>query len=375
MITIEDLVQSLENVIYANTGKNIVDLKIISDLKINKQQVSLTLSFPHSEKAIIRQVKQEVEKAVKSLQKDVIVDINIKIVQPTVNVQDLQTSDKPLSSVKNIIAIASGKGGVGKSTIAVNLSVSLAKQGYKVGLVDADVFGPSLPKMFGVEDERPVARKIAGKELIIPIEKYGVKMLSIGFFIDKDSAAIWRGPMASNAFKQIMLDSDWGALDYLLIDLPPGTSDIHLTLVQSVAVTGAVIVTTPQEVALADAIKGISMFRSDNINVPVLGITENMAWFTPEELPNNKYYIFGKDGYKKITEKYNINLLGQIPIVQSICENGDAGTPSVLKNDITAEAFQNLAKNTVEQINKRNAENDPTKIVQITNNDGCSAVK
>jgi len=245
--------------------------------------------------------------------------------------------------------VASGKGGVGKSTVTANLAVALAKLGYKVGLIDADVFGPSMPKMFGLEGYKPLGSTSEdGRELIEPAEKYGVKMLSMGFFIDPDSPAIWRGPMASNFLNQIINDGDWGELDYLLFDLPPGTSDIHLTVVQTLKLRGAIIVSTPQQVAIADVVKGINMFRNDKINVPILGIVENMAWFTPAELPNNRYYIFGKDGNRPIAEKYGIPLLAQIPLIQSICENGDAGTPSVLDdNSPQAQYFMELARNII----------------------------
>ena len=266
----------------------------------------------------------------------------------------------------HIIGISSGKGGVGKSTVSANLAVALAKLGYKVGLLDADIFGPSMPKMFQVEDARPYAEKIDGRDLIIPVEKYGVKLLSIGFFVDPDQATLWRGGMASNALKQLIGDADWGDLDYFLIDLPPGTSDIHLTVVQTLAMTGAIVVSTPQAVALADARKGINMFTNDKVNVPILGLVENMAWFTPAELPENKYYIFGKEGAKKLAEEMNVPLLGQIPIVQSICEGGDNGTPVALDEDtVTGRAFLSLAASVVRQVDRRNIEMAPTKIVEM----------
>ena len=273
---------------------------------------------------------------------------------------------KLLPQVKNIIGISSGKGGVGKSTVAANLAVALAKLGYKVGLLDADIFGPSMPKMFQVEDARPYAEKIDGRDMIIPVEKYGVKLLSIGFFVDPDQATLWRGGMASNALKQLIGDAAWGELDYFLIDLPPGTSDIHLTVVQTLAMTGAVVVSTPQAVALADARKGINMFTNDKVNVPILGLVENMAWFTPAELPDNKYYIFGREGAKKLAEEMNVPLLGQIPIVQSICENGDKGTPVALdENTMTGRAFLSLAAAVVRQVDRRNVEKAPTQIVEM----------
>jgi len=268
--------------------------------------------------------------------------------------------------VKNIIAIASGKGGVGKSTMAVNLAVALAKQGARVGLVDADIFGPSIPKMFGEEDARPYFEKIDGRDRIVPIEKYGVKFLSIGFFANKNDALIWRGPVASNALKQLIAEGNWGELDFLLVDLPPGTSDIHLTLVQTVAVTGAVIVTTPQDVALADVIKGVSMFNSKSINVPVLGIIENMSWFTPAELPENKYYIFGKDGGKELAAKLDIPLLGQVPIVMGIREGGDSGLPAAAdEQSATGIIFEQLASGLIEQLEHMNIFFKPTEKVTV----------
>lgn len=272
-----------------------------------------------------------------------------------------------LPNIDNIVAIASGKGGVGKSTVTVNLAVAMAKNGFKVGLIDADIFGPSIPKMFDVENEKPTMHKVGDKDLIIPVEKYGVKIISIGFFVDKDNAIIWRGPMAAKSLQQLIMQTDWGELDYLLLDLPPGTSDIHLTLVQTIPVTGAIIVSTPQDVAIADAIKGIGMFRDENINVPILGLVENMSWFTPEELPENKYYIFGKDGVKELSEKFKVPVLGQIPIVQNIREGGDIGQPNALdENSIIGKTFNELSKKVDEQVRIRNFKIDKTKVVQIT---------
>jgi len=273
---------------------------------------------------------------------------------------------KLLPGVKNIIAIASGKGGVGKSTVAANLAVALTKLGYRVGLLDADIFGPSIPKMFDAEDAHPILEHHNGRDLIVPVEKYGVKLLSMGFFVEKDNAIVWRGGMACNALRQLISDVCWGDLDYFLIDLPPGTSDIHLSLVQTLAVTGAVIVSTPQQVALADARKGINMFQNEKINVPVLGLVENMAWFTPAELPENKYYIFGKDGVKQLAEEMQIPLLGQIPVVQSICESGDKGIPSALNdNTITGNAFIRLAEELVRRTEERNSRLSETKRVEV----------
>ena len=273
---------------------------------------------------------------------------------------------KLLPQVKNIIAVSSGKGGVGKSTVSANLAIALAKLGYRVGLLDADVFGPSMPKMFDVEGARPYATQIDGRDLIEPVEKYGVKLLSIGFFVGKETATLWRGSMASNALKQLIADANWGELDFFILDTPPGTSDIHLTLLQTLAITGAVIVSTPQDVALADARKGIDMYRNEKVNVPILGLIENMAWFTPAELPENRYYLFGREGCKRLAEEMHVPLLAQIPIVQSICENGDQGTPAALDVEtMTGQAFINLAQAVVTVTNRRNKEQAPTQIVQV----------
>lgn len=288
-------------------------------------------------------------------------------IEMTSNVTTVREATPVLPHVKNIIAIASGKGGVGKSTTAVNLAVALAQTGAQVGLIDADISGPSIPTMFNVEGEQPAIKKEGDRNIIIPIDQYGVKMISIGFLTPPESAVVWRGPMASSALRQFISDVDWGELDYLLIDLPPGTSDIHLTMVQTVPVTGAVIVTTPQKVALADAIKGLSMFQQPQINVPVLGVIENMAYFTPEELPEARYYLFGKDGGKRLAEKYNIPLLGQIPLVQGIRESGDTGYPAVFKNGISQQAYTDLAAAVARQIAIQNASPKKTKVVELKN--------
>lgn len=360
------ILDALSTVRYPGTGKNIVEAGMVEDnIRIDGMKVSFSLIFEKPTDPFMKSIIKAAETAILTYvdkQVDIVGNISVKTIQ--------QARPEPgmmLPDVKNIIAISSGKGGVGKSTVSANLAVSLAQMGYKVGLLDADIFGPSMPKMFQVEDARPYAETINGRDLIIPIEKYGIKLLSIGFFVDPEQATLWRGGMASNALKQLIGDADWGELDYFLIDLPPGTSDIHLTIVQNLAVTGAIVVSTPQEVALADARKGINMFTNDKVNVPILGLVENMAWFTPAELPQNRYYLFGKEGAKRLAEEMNVPLLGQIPIVQSICEGGDNGMPVALNQEtITGHAFMELAGKVVEQVERRNAELAPTQVVETS---------
>lgn len=359
------ILDALATVRYPGTSKNLVEAGMVEDdIRIEGNKVTFSLIFDRPTDPFIKSVVKAAEAAILTYvgeEVDIKGNIQVKSIQA-----ERPAPGKLLSQVKNIIAISSGKGGVGKSTVAANLAVSLVNQGYKVGLLDADIFGPSMPKMFQIEDARPYAERIDGRDLIIPVEKYGVKLLSIGFFVDPDQATLWRGGMASNALKQLIGDANWGELDYFLIDLPPGTSDIHLTIVQTLAVTGAIVVSTPQAVALADARKGINMFTNEKVNVPILGLVENMAWFTPAELPENKYYIFGKEGAKQLAEEMNVPLLGQIPIVQSICEGGDKGTPVALNEEtITGQAFKKLAENVVEQVEYRNNEMAPTKIVEM----------
>ena len=357
------ILDALATVRYPGTGKNLVEAEMVADnLRIDGMTVSFSLIFEKPTDPFMKSMLKAAETAIHTY---VSPDVQVTITTESKQAARPEVG-KLLPQVKNIIGISSGKGGVGKSTVSANLAVALAKLGYKVGLLDADIFGPSMPKMFQVEDARPYAEKIDGRDMIIPVEKYGVKLLSIGFFVDPASATVWRGPMASNALKQMVEQGFWDELDYMLIDLPPGTSDIHLTLVQTVALTGAIVVSTPQQVALADAIKGINMFESPGIQVPVLGLVENMAWFTPAELPENKYYLFGKEGAKKLAEEMNVPLLGQIPIVQSICEGGDKGTPVALdENTVTGRAFLALAASVVRQVDKRNVEMAPTKIVEL----------
>lgn len=359
------IMDALATVTYPGNKKNLVEADMVADnLRIDGMKVSFSLVFPRDTDPFLKSTVKAAEAAIHyHVSKDVEVNIDTEFLsKPRPEVGKL------LPNVKNVIAVSSGKGGVGKSTVAANLAIALARLGYKVGLLDCDIFGPSVPKMFQVEDARPYAVKKDGRDLIEPIEKYGIKVLSIGFFVNPDTATLWRGGMASNALKQLIADADWGDLDYFILDTPPGTSDIHLTLLQTLAITGAVIVSTPQNVALADARKGIDMYSNDKVNVPILGLVENMAWFTPAELPENKYYIFGKEGCKNLAKEMNVPLLAQIPIVQSICENGDNGTPAALDNtSITGLSFLNLAQAVVTVVNRRNKEQAPTQIVKTHN--------
>lgn len=347
------ILDALRNVRYPGTGKDIVSSGMVEDdIRIDGLTVSFSLIFDKPTDPFMKSVVKSAEVAINTY---ISPEVNIK---GNIRVKTRKAAapkpENPLPGVKNIIGVSSGKGGVGKSTVASNLAVSLAQLGYKVGLLDADIFGPSVPKMFGVEDEQLYMTTKDGKNLILPIEKYGVKLLSIGFLVDKEKAVLWRGGMASNALKQLINEADWGELDYFVIDMPPGTSDIHLTLVQTLAITGAIVVTTPQEVALADARKGVSMFQSEHVNVPILGIVENMSWFTPAAHPDEKYYIFGKDGGKNLAEKLGVNLLGQIPLVAGICRGGDDGVPVTLQNSVSGAAFINLARSVVDAVDKRN---------------------
>lgn len=338
----QQIIDALHTVRYPGTGLDLVTSGMLEDdIRISGLEVSFSLLFEKDNDPFCKSIVKAAETAIKTyVESNATVNIHLKFKKNNL----APTQVKPAIHAKHIIAIHSGKGGVGKSTVAANLAIALAKQGYQVGLLDADIHGPSMPKMFHTEDCRPVSIEVDGRDLIDPIEQYGVKMLSIGFFVDPQSAVVWRGGMASNAIKQLIQDANWGTLDYFLIDMPPGTSDIHLTMVQTLQLTGAIVVTTPQPVALIDARKGVDMFRNEKINVPVLGIIENMAWFTPAELPENRYYIFGHDGGKKLAEDLNVPLLGQIPLVQSIREAGDDGMPIAMQDGHpAAEMFTQIA--------------------------------
>jgi ATP-binding protein involved in chromosome partitioning len=365
MITKDQILKVLTKVIHPEKGKDIVSLGFISEVETGKDGISITVTPEKSNDPFISSIKSSVTRTIKEvLGPDAIIK-EIKV-QPRTNVpKHHEKVREVLPGVKNIIAVSSGKGGVGKTTIAVNLAIALARKGYATGLLDADVFGPSVPRMFDAANFHPEVINENGTDLIKPLVKYGVKVLSTGFFVNPADAVVWRGPMASNFLKQLITQGDWGDLDYLLFDLPPGTSDIHLTLVQEVPVTGAIVISTPQEVAIADAIKGISMFRSEKINVPVLGLVENMSWFTPAELPDNKYFIFGKEGCSSLSSKMNVPLLGQIPLVQSICEGSDNGHPVVLDDSVTGDAFMALADRVIDKVNERNKELRPTIKVEI----------
>ncbi|MBS2210374.1 Mrp/NBP35 family ATP-binding protein [Carboxylicivirga mesophila] len=359
------ILDALKHVVHPGKGTDIVSLGMVEDdIRIEGKRISFSLLFDRANDPMVGSLKKACVQAIKTYVDEAAeIEGNIYV---KIKPKQKAVEQKSLPHVKNVVAVASGKGGVGKSTVTSNLAVALAKAGYSVGLLDADIFGPSVPIMFQTEDARPVLEKIDGKDRILPVEKYGVKMLSIGYFVNPDDALIWRGAMATNAIRQLINDGNWGELDYLLIDLPPGTSDIHLTIVQTISITGAVIVSTPQNVALADAVKGVSMFQSKNIQVPVLGLVENMAWFTPAELPDNKYYIFGKDGGSRLANKMGIPLLGQIPLVQSIREGGDAGEPAALnESSMTGLAFADLAQKVVERVELRNKTMPETKVVEM----------
>jgi ATP-binding protein involved in chromosome partitioning len=362
LIVPKNITDALRTVIFPGSNQDVVSLDMAQEIRVAGKKVTFSLVFQRSDDPNMTTVIAACEEAIQS---QLGPDVEIK---GNITAKAIHQMERPiLPGVKNLIAVASGKGGVGKSTVSVNLAIALAKTGAKVGLIDADIFGPSIPKMFGAEDIKPAGVRVDGKERIQPISKFGVSFLSIGFFVATEDAVVWRGPMASNALKQLITDGNWGTLDYLLFDLPPGTSDIHLTLVQTVPVTGAIIVTTPQDVALADVIRGVNMFKGKGVDVPVLGLVENMAWFTPEELPENKYYIFGQNGGVKLAEKLELPLLGQVPIVQGIREGGDSGNPVAFdENSIIGKTFAEIAANVILEVDHRNTSLDPTKRVKVS---------
>ncbi len=376
-ISKQDILKALETITVSGEGKNMVESGAVQNIVTFADEiiVDLKLSTPalhikkRAEADVIKTIHEKVDAKAK-------VQVNIKVEAPAKPQNPNLIKGKPIPGIKNIVAVASGKGGVGKSTVTANLAVTLSKMGFKVGILDADIYGPSIPIMFDVAMEKPLSVNVDGKSKMKPVENYGIKILSIGFFTQPDQAVIWRGPMAAKALNQLIFDAAWGELDFMLIDLPPGTGDIHLSIMQSLPITGAVVVSTPQNVALADARKGVAMFRQENIDVPVLGIIENMAYFTPAELPENKYYIFGKEGAKHLAEDLEVPFLGEIPLVQGIREAGDVGRPAALQTATqTEEAFEAITRNVVEETVRRNENLPPTEAIKITTMAGCSAVK
>ena len=370
----KEILKALETITIAGEGKNMVESGAVKNVITFGDEVVVDLVLSTPAMHIKKRAEDDIKKLIhEQFSADAVVKVNIKV-EAKENPNEIK--GKSIPGISNVIAVASGKGGVGKSTITANLAVSLAKMGFKVGVLDADIYGPSMPIMFDVENEKPISIEVDGKSKMKPIESYEIKILSIGFFTSPSQAVIWRGPMAAKALNQMIFDADWGDLDFMLIDLPPGTGDIHLSIMQSMPITGAVIVSTPQAVALADARKGISMFMSESINVPVLGIIENMAYFTPEELPENKYYIFGKEGAKNLAEDLQVPFLGEVPLVQSIREAGDYGRPAALQTASPLEkVFEEIARNVVQETVNRNENLAPTEAIKITTMAGCSAVK
>ncbi len=369
----KEILLALETITIAGEGKNMVESGAVKNVLTfgNEVIVDLVISTPAMH--IKKRAEDDIRKLIQEqFSQDAIVKVNIKVEAPA-NPNEIK--GKAIPGISNIIAVASGKGGVGKSTVTANLAVTLAKMGFKVGILDADIYGPSMPIMFDVENEKPISVEVNGKSKMKPVVSYEIKILSIGFFTSPSQAVIWRGPMASKALNQMIFDADWGELDFMLIDLPPGTGDIHLSIMQSLPITGAVVVSTPQAVALADAKKGVSMFMSDSINVPVLGIIENMAYFTPEELPNNKYYIFGEGGARNLAEDLQVPFLGEVPLVQSIREAGDYGRPAALQTaSVIEKVFEEITRNVVQETVSRNESLPPTEAIKITTMAGCSAV-
>ncbi|MEO5787776.1 MAG: Mrp/NBP35 family ATP-binding protein [Gelidibacter sp.] len=372
----QDILKALESISAPGEGQNMVESGAVKNVVTFADEVIVDITINNPALQAKKKTEVEIMKAIHDkVYEKAKVTVNVKVDAPPKSAANT-IKGKAIPGIKNIIAVASGKGGVGKSTVTSNLAVTLAKMGFKVGLLDADIYGPSAPIMFDVERERPLSVNIDGKSKMKPVENYGVKILSIGFFTQPDQAVVWRGPMASKALNQMIFDAHWGELDFMLIDLPPGTGDIHLSIMQALPITGAVIVSTPQNVALADAKKGVAMFQQESINVPVLGIIENMAYFTPAELPNNKYYIFGKEGAKNLAHDLNVPFLGEIPLVQSIREAGDLGRPAAMQTGTPIElAFEELTRSVVQEVVKRNDDLPPTEAIKITTMAGCSAVK
>ncbi|RAR72521.1 Mrp/NBP35 family ATP-binding protein [Flavobacterium aciduliphilum] len=369
----KEILKALETISIAGEGKNMVESGAVQNVITFGDEVVVDLLLSTPAMHIKKRAEEDIKKLIhEQFSPEAIVKVNSKVVVPEKN----EIKGKSIPGISNIIAVASGKGGVGKSTTTANLAVTLAKMGFKVGVLDADIYGPSMPIMFDVEHEKPISVEVDGKSKMKPIESYEIKLLSIGFFTAPSQAVIWRGPMAAKALNQMIFDADWGTLDFMLIDLPPGTGDIHLSIMQSLPITGAVVVSTPQAVALADAKKGVSMFQSEAINVPVLGIIENMAYFTPEELPNNKYYIFGQEGAKNLADDLEVPFLGEVPLVQSIREAGDYGRPAALQTaSFLEKVYEEIARNVVQETVNRNDNLPPTEAIKITTMAGCSAVK
>jgi ATP-binding protein, mrp/nbp35 family len=369
------VIDALRKITSPGEGGNLIDAGVVKNIVIFGDEVVVDVTISNPSFQAKKKIEVEIMRAIHTeVHEKAKVKVNVAVDTPASEKPEIK--GRPIQGIKNIIAVASGKGGVGKSTITANLAIALRKMGFRVGLLDADIYGPSIPMMFDVQEQRPASVEIEGRSKMKPVENYGVKILSIGFFTHPDQAVIWRGPMASKALNQMIFDADWGELDFLLIDLPPGTGDIHLSIMQALPITGAVVVSTPQNVALADARKGIAMFRQETINVPVLGLVENMAYFTPAELPENKYYIFGKEGVKYLAQKMEVPLLGEIPLVQSLRESGDVGRPAALQEQTPlAKAFEEFARNTVAEVVTRNQFLAPTEAIKITTMAGCSPKK
>jgi len=373
----EDIYKALDTITAPGEGKSLVENKNITNIVAFGDEVEVDVTISNPTLQAKKKIEGEITKVIKAkVSEKIVVKINLTVAKADPKENPNQIRGKEIPNIKNIIAIASGKGGVGKSTITANTAISLSKMGFNVGVLDADVYGPSQHIMFDVERKKPLSVNIDGRSKMKPVENYGVKLLSLGFFTDPGQAVIWRGPMASKALNQLIFDADWGELDFLLIDLPPGTGDVHLSIVQALPISGAVVVSTPQNIALADARKGVGMFQQENINVPVLGIIENMSYFTPEELPDNKYYIFGKDGAKNLAEDIKTRFLGEVPLVQSIRESGDIGRPVALQEGTVLEkSFNDITKEMIAELLIRNKSLPPTEVVRITTMSGCSAVK